>query len=77
MTTNMATMHNRFTCKTGVLNVHFYDNKVIFLLSMYMFSTMNEANEEYLQVPLSLENPIWHNFGVYAYSLTMTDPMTP
>jgi len=40
MATNMATMHNRFTCKTGVLNVNFYDDKVIFLLSMHMFSTM-------------------------------------
>ena len=57
MTTNMATMHNRFTCKTGVLNVHFYDDKVNFLLSMHMFSTMINkwSNWEYLQ---------WHHKNV-------------
>ena len=32
--------YNQHWCKTGVLNVHFYDDKVNFLLSMHIFSTM-------------------------------------
>jgi len=39
MAANMTTVHNRFTCENRS-NVHFYDDKVIFLLSTYMFSTM-------------------------------------